>query len=77
MEFVRLEYDNKKMTNMEQKMIIVDSLDHLPENPYKTITMDFEKSYAVKWYAILVYADEELVGFMHVFRHLICPKRIA
>lgn len=54
---------------MEHKMIIVDSLGYLPENPYKTITMDFEKSYAVKWYAILVYADEELVGFMHVFRH--------
>ena len=54
---------------MEQKMIIVDSLDNLPENSYKTITMDFEKSYAVKWYAILVYADEELIGFMHVFRH--------
>ena len=54
---------------MEQKMIIVDSLDNLPENPYKTITMDFEKSYAVKWYAILVYAEEELIGFMHIFRH--------
>ena len=54
---------------MEQKMLIVDSLNHLPENPYETITMDFEKSYAVKWYAILVYEDEELVGFMHVFRH--------
>lgn len=36
---------------MEQKMIIVDSLDNLPENTYKTITMYFEKSYAVKWYA--------------------------
>ena len=50
-------------------MLIVDSLNHLPENPYETITMNFEKSYAVKWYAILVYEDEELVGFMHVFRH--------
>lgn len=54
---------------MEQKIMVVDSLTYLPENPYKSITEDFEKTYAVKWYAILAYVGEELAGFMHVFRN--------
>lgn len=54
---------------MKQKMIVVDSLSNLPENPYKCIVDNFEYCFAVKWYAILVYNVDELIGYMNVFRN--------
>jgi GNAT superfamily N-acetyltransferase len=59
---------------MKKEILVVDSLEYLPENPWMEITRQFENNYTVKWYSIITYVEGELVGFMHVFRNHDCDS---
>ena len=55
--------------NSKIEIKIYDTWDNLPACRWKELIVDFEKEFAVKQYAIFVYVENEIVGFMRVLRN--------
>lgn len=56
--------------NKTYEIKIFDSCEHLPANAWKKESIrDFEKTFAVKWYAIFTYDGETIIGSLRVLRN--------
>ena len=55
--------------NKEIEIKVFDSLGNLPDCRWTDMIEDFEKEFAVKWYAIFAYKQDDIIGFMRVSRN--------
>ena len=53
--------------NITYEIKIYDSCEYLPANCWKKESIiEFEKTFAVKWFVILAYDKETIIGSLHV-----------
>lgn len=56
--------------NKTYELRVYDSLEYLPSNCWKKESIvDFEKTFAVKWYIIFAYDGESIIGSLRILRN--------